>query len=99
MIRNPSETLDSKPKNALFPLLAGWVSAGMHFFQRKKWIPFAGYFNEISGWVCSELSIYRDDSSSFSSQKQFDGLTTHQRSLRLSALKNQYSYVFSSISA
>jgi hypothetical protein len=44
MVRNPSETLDSKPKNALFPPTTGWVSAGMALFSNEKMNPFCWIF-------------------------------------------------------
>jgi hypothetical protein len=58
MVRNPAVTPESKPKTALFFLKLGGYLPEWHIFQMKKWIPFTGYFTEISGWVCSVLSSY-----------------------------------------
>jgi len=56
MVRNLAVTPDSKPKTALFFLKLGGYLPKWHSFHTKKWIPFTGYFTEISGWVCSVLS-------------------------------------------
>jgi len=56
MVRNPAVAPESKPKSALFFLKLGGYLPEWHIFQKKKWIPFTGYFTEISGWVCSVLS-------------------------------------------